>query len=599
MLKSTDKRLLSLLWICILTASSVWAEDPNALMPVQPLAFNHAGIHALRQIDPDLTGFGVNVAVICRSITYIDDVPQNDYRSNFAHRCLYNTPVTFHDQGSQTPGTSPHSTAICSLLFGRDDEAAYPPLGRFRYEGVLPEAQAQIYQFDHFVTENIINQVSPESGVLSASFGNEFENWWTRGIEALAQHQGLVVVAAIGNGTDAYDPPLYPAAGANVIGVGVVDSVNAAEIAVRLANFSLAHPEHSSHGPTGAGRCKPDIVAPGNCLVADANDPNRYEPAGNYSSFATPVVAGTIGLLIQKASQEPTLAPAVSGVAHNCIIKAILLNSAKKLPFWHKGHLTTDDDHTVPLDHMQGAGMVDAVAAYEQLTTGRAKPGNVPSTAWDKNTLHVGTTPSQVYQINLPQPAGKIITATAVWNHHYADSYPFAAAARLDANLKLEVWAVDPNDPDRDYLLDYSDSEIDNVEHIYRPADANYTDYEIIVAISNPEEASPAPQHYGLAWSVSEAPAKESLFHYDLNADGIVDTADIAVLMNNLIRWRQAEEDYLIGDLNTNGVIDANDFEILLEHNTLKADWYVEPAEAIADPTHLAKDLDALTESSL
>jgi hypothetical protein len=50
-------------------ASGELAGAPNEL---QPQSLNHAGIYALRRIEPDLTGLGVRFAVICRSITYID-----------------------------------------------------------------------------------------------------------------------------------------------------------------------------------------------------------------------------------------------------------------------------------------------------------------------------------------------------------------------------------------------------------------------------------------------------------------------------------------------------------------------------------------------
>ena len=140
--------------------------------------------------------------------------------------------------------------------------------------------------------------------MATASFGQELEEWWTRGIEALIEHQGLVFVASIGNGLNASEPPFYPGAGANSIGVGVVSSVNAVDPATKLSHFALAYPQESSAGPTDDGRCKPDVIAPGNCLVADADSNDGYAMAGNWSSFSTPVAAGVVGLLIQTAKQN-------------------------------------------------------------------------------------------------------------------------------------------------------------------------------------------------------------------------------------------------------------------------------------------------------
>ncbi|GAH50662.1 unnamed protein product, partial [marine sediment metagenome] len=277
----------------------------------------------------------------------------------------------------------------------------------------------------HFLINNVFSNSPPDADVVTTSIGNQSEDWWTRGIESLAEQYGLIVVAGIGNGIDAQDPPLYPGASANVIGVGVVDSVNTANLATNLAHFALAYPEHSSFGPTADGRCKPDIVAPGNCLAADINAPNRYEPMGSWASFSTPIVAGAIGLLVQKAKQDPNLSLAVSPKGGNCVIKAILLNSAKKLPYWHKGRLEKDDDHKAPLDYIQGAGMLNAADAYKHLVAGLNKPGDVPTTGWDNNLPDKGKNPENVYRITITEPAEKFITATVVWNKHYNSVYPF------------------------------------------------------------------------------------------------------------------------------------------------------------------------------
>lgn len=549
---------------------------------LQPQGLNHAGIYTLRQIDPNLTGDGVKFAVISRSITYIDGEPQNDYRMDISHNCFKSIQFDFHDQGQLSPGISPHSTAICSILLGEDPYAFNPNLGQFYYQGVAPAAKVDVYEFWHFLVNNVFPHLPPDADVITASMGTQFEDWWTRGIESLVEHYGLIIVAGIGNGSNAYDPPLYPGAAGNVIGVGVVDSVNAEDLATKLANFALAYPEHSSAGPTGTGRSKPDIVAVGNCLAASANDPKRYEPTGSWSSFSTPIVAGAAGLLVQKAKRDPDLSMAVSPDGGNCVIKAILMNSATKLPYWHKGRLTKDDDHSAPLDYVQGAGMLNAVAAYRHLIAGQNKPGNALPIGWDNNLLDKNETPQNSYRITLPEPADKVITATIVWNKHYNSTYPFEPRPDKDANLRLELWAVDSNDPANGILLDYSDSAVDNVEHIYWRTDPNrqdglrhYTNYEITVSFSDTDKQieTAATQRYGLAWNVSDKKDDNSIFWYDLNADGVVNELDFTILVSNLVNSRQSPERYLLGDINTNGEIDVNDVEILVRHKNTKADW--------------------------
>ena len=567
--------LCVLLSICLFSNISK-AQDSQDQIVLQPQGLERTGIYALKNIDPELTGEGVKYAVICRSFTYIDGEPQNDYQPFTLHNCFKTREFNFFGRSELSSGVSPHSTAICSILFGEDANAFHPDTGAFYYEGTTPKAQADIFEFWYFLFNYVADHSPPDADIITVAFGNQFEHWWTRGIESLVEHYGLNVVASIGNGTASHDPVLYPAAGSNVIGVGVVDSVNSNDNAINLSNFSIAYPEHSSFGPTADGRCKPDIVAPGNCLAADIFEPNQYESTGNWSSFATPIVAGAAGLLVQKAKLEPDLSMAISPYGGNCVIKAILMNSATKLPYWHKGYLSTDDDHTAPLDYIQGAGMLNALGAYENLVSGQQKPGDVSTIGWDLNQLDNNINYEKIYKFSLLEPADKIITTTLTWNKNFNNIYPFEPLPEKDNNLRLELWAVDPLVPTNSYLLDYSDSSIDNVEHIYTLADPNFTNYEIIITISNNQDqkAINTIQRYGLAWNASIKEEEDNIFWYDLNSDGIVDSSDLIMLVD-LFSGSKSPESYIIGDINIDGVIDKNDIEKILNNNNRRADWYI------------------------
>jgi hypothetical protein len=563
------KSRISTLIIGVLAlAGAAFGGEDVPIEMLQPKGLSYSGLYQLRQIDPNLTGAGVKFAVICRSITYLGGMPQNDYQPASDHNCFKNTRYVFHDLQHLPAGVSSHSTAVCSVLFGQDPNAYNEQLGQFYYQGVAPEAQGDIYEFWHFLINNIFTCTAPDVSVLTADIGYQFEDWWTRGIEAMVQRYGLTAVVGIGNGTNASDPVLYPAAGGNVTGVGVVKSLNTADIATGLSRFALVYPEYSSKGPTSDGRCKPDIVAPGNCLAARAGEANLYEPTGDWSSFAAPIVAGTAGLLIQKASEDPDLALAGSPEGGNCVIKALLLNSATKLPYWHKGRLSKDDDHDVPLDWLQGAGMVNAVEAYRQLLAGSYSPGDCPATGWDLNKLNRDETPANVYQITIAEPADKMITATVVWNRHFADNYPFEHQPQEDADIRLEVWAVDANNPDIAYLLDYSDSRADNVEHIHCSADASFTKYEIIVSYSGYHDTNQqaVASSYGLAWNVSQKPDMDDSLWLDLNSDGVVDDLDVSALLENILACVEKPDSYIFGDINSDGELDVNDLNILLNY---------------------------------
>jgi hypothetical protein len=297
--------------------------------------------------------------------------------------------------------------------------------------------------------------------------------------------------------------------------------------------------------------------------------------AGNWSSFATPVAAGVVGLLVQTAKEDENLQGAVSPDGGNCVLKAILMSSAAKLPYWHKGRLTTDDDHVVPLDYVQGAGVVDAAHAYRVLTAGRGQPGDVGSEGWDLNQLEAGRTLQQVYRITIPEPADQVLTATLTWNRHYSRQYPFEHLAEKDSDLRLELWAVNPANPSGDVLLDYSDSRLDNVEHLSFGTLAGCVQYKLVVTYVSLDAQIPptAGERYALAWSVAEKPRGENILWYDLNGDGIVDAQDFTILRSNLMTERQAPQTYLIGDINGDGTIDERDMAELLERMNRTADW--------------------------
>jgi subtilisin family serine protease len=100
---------------------------------------------------------------------------------------------------------------------------------------------------------------------------------------------GVVVVNAAGNERD--DPwghIITPADGFDVIAVGAVDRTGI------LSWFS-------SPGPSADGRIKPDVCAMGvnNWLAANSPDGTDIYRNGSGTSFATPLVAGTIALILE------------------------------------------------------------------------------------------------------------------------------------------------------------------------------------------------------------------------------------------------------------------------------------------------------------
>ena len=510
--------------VILLCGSAVRADEGN-VGNLQPAALYYTDTYHLRESNPELTGRGVRIAAVCRSMTYVDGKPQDDYMMNLQHQSLADGNVTFADGLEVGGGVSGHSTAIGGLLVGDDPMGFDDAVGDFYYEGAAPDAKVEVYEFWRFLCNHIFGDKELDADILTISVGTVFEDWWTRGIERIADKEGLIVFAGAGNGNSVFDPLLYPAAGANVIAVGVVDSVGGEDSMGGLSEFSLPRVQHSSCGPTADDRCKPDIVAPGNCLVPDANSPAGYYITGNYSSFATPIAAGTAGLLVQHAQSVPELSAAVAKEGGNCVIKAILMNSATKLPYWHKGLGAKDDDHEVSLDYAQGAGAINAGAAFEQLAAGQNNGEKAKPVGWDNNVIDRNGEGANVYAFETALGEGEFITATLVWNRHYSNSYPFEVVLEEDSDLRLELWAVDAANPQKKSLIDYSDSINDNVEHIYCAADPNYSSYEIVVTFSKSSESG-GTERYGLAWKTGRADAGQNIWWDDINGDGEIDDLD-------------------------------------------------------------------------
>ncbi len=459
------------------------------IAPVVCLAVMVFTVSAFAEPEPNLADGTITIGSIARSITYIYGQPQNDYRVDINHACFRDSRIRFYDDDQTEPGISNHSTAISSILIGFDPNASLAGVGTFTYQGVLPQARLDVFEFWHFVTEYVFFQKTPNVDVITMSLGSAFDDWWSRGIEAMAQNFGLLIVAGIGNGAKAFDPPLYPAAAANVLGVGVVNSVTSPN---NLIQFTLPDANHSSTGPTDDDRCKPDIVAGGNYLAAVAAEPNLYELTGDYSSYAAPVVAGVAGILIQKAKSDPNLLAAISPAGGNCVLKSILMTTATKLPGWHKGTAEEADDNEYPLDFNQGAGMLNAQAALRLLTT---------IGQWDNNILQARGNSQNVYPITLNNQHSEVLTATLVWNRFYENKYPFEPLPAEDVDFRLELWATDFNEPNEPVLVDFSDSPVDNVEHIYYQIDDRFDNYELVVTTAEALQSN-KPSRYALSWQI-------------------------------------------------------------------------------------------------
>lgn len=203
-----------------------------------------------------------------------------------------------------------------------------------------------------------------------------------------AWNSGIVVVAAAGNlGRNGYATVLSPGNSPHAITVGAMKT----EETYPRSDDLIA--SYSSKGPTYIDlTVKPDIVAPGNLVVsllapgstlANAYPENIIGPSYYSSSasgpaaylrlsgtsMATPVVSGTVALMLQK---DPTLTPdTVKARLMKTASKNFPVSSVATDPTTGQTYSSTYDVFTI------GAGYLDAAAAlasYDQALTASTSP---------------------------------------------------------------------------------------------------------------------------------------------------------------------------------------------------------------------------------
>lgn len=258
--------------------------------------------------------------------------------------------------------------------------------------------------------------------VLTFSYGggsnNDGTDAMSRFMDALVDDLGIPVSAAAGN-NGAASSIIQPATAYNIVTVGAMDDRNS----VSRADDGIAG--FSSRGPTGDGRIKPDIAAPGNAITSTAHD---WEGGGNDwvgmsgTSMASPHVGASL-ILYLNAAGGPPMFPARS--------KAVLLNTATD---WGAGGP----------DNTYGWGYLDLAAAW-------ARRNNVVQDDADEGV-------PQFFKL-----AGAANDrATMVWQKHVVyNGISAPLTSNSLNNLELRLYNEFANS-----LLDSSLSVRDNVEQV-------------------------------------------------------------------------------------------------------------------------------------
>ncbi|MBN2375599.1 MAG: S8 family serine peptidase [Sedimentisphaerales bacterium] len=572
--------------------------EPNCL---EPVCLEVLGVRGLASAEGELAGSSVRVGLIelCKPAAAGADYA---FVPNFGHESLRNAKLVGMYHYNREFQVSAHASMIAGVLVGDDPNAALGDEGRGIYRGVVPGAELSVYETNWFIYNKVLSPSAGavEADVLSISWGTDandaITNWWQRGIDVLPERDGCVVVAGCGNGEGEFSAVSKPSQGYNVISVGTARSLGEYPDCLRYVGPPL--PDYSSCGPTEDGRAKPDVLAGGLLLgpsVADGESYCRAKTDVGYSSFAGPQVAGIAALLMDAARKQ-----SVESGDNPLLIKALILNGANKLESWHKGTIDPEDDHEVPLDYRQGAGLADAENSYEVLMAGRyreAEPINLYSIfdpnavfdagqsnrGWDVGELvaepNVGEVePAEVYYLNSRIKAGEFFKATLCWYLGYQQRGVYEAKELV--NLQLELWEMDEQGRLKE-RVDYSASEVDNLQHIFYEVKRDFRG-ALVVKGQTEQLAAADGVEFALVFSDGDGNWGGDQLTSDLNGDGIVDIDDLLQFIRMLRKFKDfpdlaevaRDRSYLREDLNGDGTVDGQDFEVFSRQWQMKSAWY-------------------------
>ena len=276
-----------------------------------------------------------------------------------------------------------------------------------------------------------------------------------RRVDYMIDRDNSLVVAGANNGASSDTPQVF-GHGYNSITVGRTDGGHS----------------QTDTSFNGAGRQKPEIVAPGNA-----------------TSFATPIVSGAAAILYEAAAGTPA--------QETESLKAIMMAGATKKEFanWSR-------TFTRPIDDTFGFGEVNLYNSYRMLQGGEtnSSPGQPSSAAsllgWDYEPA-MGVNDSRFYTLVVTQPADEISIALA-WDIDITDANPDPNVFSGVANLPgLDLAILDSSSSFPGTVMDFSVSPVDNFEHIYL-RDVEPGTYTIQVTSAND------PTEYAIAWRVSE-----------------------------------------------------------------------------------------------
>lgn len=391
--------------------------------------------------------------------------------------------------------------------------------------------------------------VSVPANVVNSSWGfadPDGSHPFTLALDALAFANGTTVTLPSGNRGDGEPsgPVVGMGSGYNSITVASAGSDISSPPYGAVSDFSMAGPNdfyNPATGTTVAGaRAAVDLAAPGEALVlaaytgttgSNAGGTDPWEPApgepdqrpGLYyngiggTSFSSAIVAGGAALVVDAGYDTFGGGESIDGR----VVKAVLMNSARKPDGWDNGTALADGvlTTTQALDYRTGAGLLNLDRTFDQYLAGTSglagnEGGDVGMVGWDLGLVS-DADPVNEYRITDPLVAGGLFIATLDWFVNRSldggvdpiGDVPNASDVQFD-NLDLELWHLAYSGPDT--LVASSETLFGNVEHIFAtvPYDGEYA-LRVIWRGEIYDVAGDTPNSdlYGLAWHIPEPDA--------------------------------------------------------------------------------------------
>lgn len=459
-----------------------------------------------------------------------------------------NSAVLYYYQLGMAPVTQLESGAIATNWYNETDPVTHQTETYFH---ITPQSFysgynhyfTQAWTHTVYIAQGISTQFSAPTDVINSSWGfgdPTGQSIYTLAADGLARANPLTaLVVAAGNSNTATNSSNNvggPASGFNSISVGAAGNFTATQFTT-VADFSSRGPQDyydPVHGLVKGVRAPVDIVAPGTTIYAafyggqtggngaalstTEADPsgganNWYTPGLDGTSFASPIVAGGVSLL-KSLSYNLWMGDESRDTR---VIKAVLMNSATKLPGWNNGQQVNASGVTVTtqsLDWSQGAGMLNLNRAFDQYIGGTMDVagtggGPVNKLGWDFGQIQKSGVLGQIshndYAIQFTLQHNAILDVTLTWFRNIGlptltgevSSEQTLTTSDLGfANLNVEIWNAGFT-----HLYAASQSKYNNVQALHFTLTEDGA-YGIRVTYADQMFGDPIPEDYGLAWSV-------------------------------------------------------------------------------------------------